>query len=474
MPEPEVVAALARPRDEVGAALLALAEDQWFERKSARTRPESLANAEIGLGNAEGGVIVIGLSNGVVEGTDSDPKRRNAQMQAAVDFTEPHVRAHTRLVPCRTSSGEGDHLLVVDVDPGEVVHANHRDEVYLRIGDETRRLSFSQRQELLYDKQASYETHVVPDVEVSSLSPRLTRTYAARLGSRNPERLLESRGLVKDGRVTVGGLLLFARNPQVNLPQAYVRVVRYRGTERGTGARQQVVTDVRCEGPLSRQIEGASSAIREVQPTRRALRPDGKFGPVPLVPEDVWLEGVVNAVVHRSYSLAGDHIRVEVFDDRIEVSSPGRFPGLVSLRDPMRIARFARNPRIARVCAEQSYGQEFGEGIRRMFEEMRDAGLSDPRYRQTSGSVQLTLSADPANRAIEATLPPEARVVTAALREAGRLGTGEVAELLGLSRPAVVRRLASLQEAGLIERVGKSPKDPRAYWRLPGGYSQAT
>jgi ATP-dependent DNA helicase RecG len=97
------------------------------------------------------------------------------------------------------------------------------------------------------------------------------------------------------------------------------------------------------------------------------------------------MEALVNAVVHRSYSMMGDHVRVEIFDDRIEVESPGRLPGLVDPTDPLAVTRFARNPRIARVCADL----RFGEGIRRMFEEMRIAGLADPIYHQTSGSVRV-------------------------------------------------------------------------------------
>ena len=174
----------------------------------------------------------------------------------------------------------------------------------------------------------------------------------------------------------------------------------------------------------------------------------------------------MNAVVHRSYSVAGDHIRVEIFDDRIEISSPGRFPGLVDLSDPADTTRFARNPRIARVCADLEFGQELGEGIRRMYDEMRLAGLNDPVYRQTSGSVRLMLLGEPVDRALEERLPEHARAIIAALREAGRLSTGEIGEVIGVSRPTTQRELALLRDAGVIEWVGKSPRDPRAYRRL--------
>jgi ATP-dependent DNA helicase RecG len=248
-----------------------------------------------------------------------------------------------------------------------------------------------------------------------------------------------------------------------------VRILRYRGTDRASGVRQRLAYDERCEGPIPRMLVEARAHIDEVQPTRRALGRGGRFEDVPLVPEDAWLEGLVNAVVHRSYSVAGDHIRVELFDDRIEIASPGRFPGIVDLTDLRNVPRFARNPRIARVCADLDFGQELGEGIRRIYEEMRLAGLDEPIYKQTAATVRLVLSGHPVERALDARMPPDARVITLALREAGRLRTGEVAELLGRTRPVAIRRLRALEAAGAIRWVGKTPQDPHAYWELRTG-----
>lgn len=178
------------------------------------------------------------------------------------------------------------------------------------------------------------------------------------------------------------------------------------------------------------------------------------------------LEIVVNAVIHRSYSISGDHVRVEIFDDRIEVESPGRFPGIAGTGDPLRITRFARNPRIARVCADLHFGQELGEGIRRMFEEMRLAGLADPGYHQTAGSVRVSLSSAPVDRELEARLPRGARDLVRIVREAGRASTGELVEATGRSRPVVLTQLRALEDAGVLSWNGRSRKDPRAYWTL--------
>jgi ATP-dependent DNA helicase RecG len=464
----DVGKALAGAAPAVGAALAAVPEDQWFDRKSARISPRELANVEIGFANADGGVIVIGIHDGVIEGTDASPAHRNALCQAHIDFCQPPVPARTRLVTCERSDGNADELLVVDVAPGETVYANVKDEVFLRIGDENRRLAYAQRQELLYDRgQGSYEGRVVESAGSADLDHNLLIGYAQALGHPDPERLLVARGLASEGMLTIAGVLLFAEHPQRFLPESFVRVLRYSGSDRGTGARQQLIRDEIVEGPIARQLIGALEIVREEQPRRRALTASGSFEAVPLVPEDAWLEGLVNAAVHRSYSLAGDHIRVEIFSNRIEVLSPGRFPGLVNATDPLAAPRYARNPRIARVCADQNFGQELGEGIRRMFDEMRMAGLVDPLYEESAASVRLTLLGEAVDRRLEARLSRGSRLIMAALRQAGSLSTGEIAEAVGVSRPTAASHLRALREAGLVLWTGKSAHDPRASWSLP-------
>ena len=472
----QVDAALAADRSDVGRRLLALPEDQWFDRKSIRVRAQDLDRPLTAFANAEGGVIVIGLSDGRVEGIRSHASKQNAIRQAALDFTVPPVRAHVEQVGCINDAGEVDALLVIRVDPGELVHETRAGDVYLRVGDESRKLGFAARQELEFDKgQGQYDGRPVPDVRIADLDRKLVQNYRSRVGASSDLKLFRARSLVtvKD-ELTNAGYLLFAPRPQDLFPEAYIRVIRFLTSERGTGARLGVEegSDIRIEGPIPRAIQEADRVISELIPKRRALAESGLFEARPIVPREAWLEGVVNAAIHRSYSLSGDHIRVEIYPDRVEIESPGRFPGLANPALPLEIPRFARNPRIARVCADLRIGQELGEGIKRMFDEMRIVGLRDPAYRQTAGSVRLTLAALPRLPATQAArLPKGSQQILDALRTAGvaGLGSGEVAEAAGLSRPAANARLKALREEGLIVWHGKSSKDPRARWTLAEG-----
>jgi ATP-dependent DNA helicase RecG len=461
--------ALNESVEDRATALLRIREDQWFDRKSVRITGKDLAESLVAFANADGGFIVIGLWDGQVEGiSQASGGRVSEWQQAAFDFTIPSAPARTRLVECINRQGERDQLLVIEIQPSQQVHATRRDDVFLRVGDENRRLTFAQRQELVYDKgQSNFETTVVASADLADLDQGLLGAYAEALHHPESLRLLSARGLItRSDQLTVGAVLLFSAQPQRWFPEASIRVLRYRGVERGTGARQQLLHDRRIDGPIPHQLAEARKEIFGLLPTRSALGRDGLFEKIGLIPQDAWLEALVNAAVHRSYSVSGDHIRVEIFDDRIEIESPGRFPGIADTSDPLRVTRFARNPRIARVCADLAFGQELGEGIRRIFEEMRLAGLSEPSYFQSSGSVRLTLSSAPVDRELEGRLPPGARDIARLVRESGRLSTGEIIDASGLSRPVVIRQLKSLQDAGILERFGRSPKDPRAYWAL--------
>lgn len=461
----EVETALDEPSDVAAALLSRLAESQWFERKSARITARDLAVPLVAFANAEGGVVAVGFHGGEVDGITS--KRLHDLRQAAHDFTEPVVRVRAESLELHS----GDQVLLLRVDPGERVHQTTAGDCYLRVGDESRRLGFAQRQELEYDRGTAPYDGTRVDIGIDALDPRQTEAYQRAIRSATVSDMLHARGLLTtSGAVTVAGYLLFADHPQALLPQAHVRVLRYADVERGAGSQLTLddASDQRCEGSIPAQIDQASAAIDELLPRRRALGVSGRFEPVPALPRDAWLEGLVNAVIHRSYSMAGDHTRVEIFPNRLEITSPGRFPGLVDPTKPEEIRRYARNPRIARVCSDLGIAQELGEGIRRIFAETRASGLTDPLYTQTQGSVQLTLFfSDAVPAEVRAQLSPAALRVLDLLRRASRpLGTGQVADALGITRPTASRHLQKLRGHGLVRWEGQSPKDPRALWHL--------
>lgn len=460
------------PEDQALKALTDQREDQWFERKSARTQARSLADLMVGLANAEGGIIVLGIHDGEVEGV-GEANRLNDWRQAALDFTRPPVRHDFTLLDCTNRRGLPDSIALVEVESGQRVHETAKGETFLRVGDENRRLGPLEAQELRYDKgEATYDSSVVPGTAAEELDDLLVGRYAEAILAQDASRALRARGLMTDGESgevpTVAGLMVLGGRPQQHLPEAFVRVLRYSGASRETGVRSNVAVDERFEGPIGSQVDATRSLVAELLPSAVRLERDARFDRGTMIPEFAWVEAIVNALTHRSYSAGGDHVRVELFDDRIEVESPGRLPGLVRV-ESIRSSRFARNPRIARAMSDLGYGRELGEGVDRMFEEMNRAGLPDPIYAEGPASVRVTLLADALAGRILERLPAGSERFAEYLSSRDRVTTTEAVELLGVSRPTALKYLHDLAEQGLIEHVGTSLKDPRGHWELRRG-----
>ncbi|WRN02481.1 ATP-binding protein [Staphylococcus aureus] len=112
---------------------------------------------------------------------------------------------------------------------------------------------------------------------------------------------------------------------------------------------------------------------------------------MPEYPEFAWFEGMINSIVHRRYDNQGDHIRIKMFDDRLEISSPGALPASVTLEN-IKEERYSRNPKLAAALTQYKWVRESNEGVGRIFDEMKQYFLDDPVYSEpNNSSVQLAL-----------------------------------------------------------------------------------
>lgn len=464
------------PEDQQVPALRKRREGQWFDRKSARVKPRELADAMVALANAEGGLIVVGIWGDAIEGIGPDERWENTWRQAGRDFARPPVPARFERVPCINRRGNPDHLLVIEIGASEHIHENARGEVLLRIGDENRRLGPIEATELRYDKgETFFDGTTVAGATRGDLDPALVDAYLRSVGGlARPDDVLLARGLLArtQGRLipTVAGILTLGSSPQQFMPEARIRLLRYQGKVRETGGRSNLRSDVQGDGALREQIVFARRTLRRWLASVIRLGSGGRFHRVTMIPERVWLEAVVNAVIHRSYSVGGDHIRVSLFEDRLEVESPGRLPSLVRV-ETIRSTRFARNPRVARTVLEFGFGRELGEGVDRMFEGMEEVGLPDPVYRQGPASVSVSLLMDPMGARMLRLLPPGSERFVEFVLGSERVTTAQATELLGVSVNTARRYLTALADAGYLRRESQSARDPHGYWRLAPGAS---
>ena len=128
---------LNMPVEKRGRFLLEQPESQWFERKGINLRPVDLARPIIAIANAEGGSLVVGVSNGVVRGLREQPSAENEFRQAIHDYIRPPVRLSMDKVEIVNSGGEYDEVLFITISPADIVFEDHRGKAYLRVGDES-------------------------------------------------------------------------------------------------------------------------------------------------------------------------------------------------------------------------------------------------------------------------------------------------------------------------------------------------
>lgn len=196
--------------------------------------------------------------------------------------------------------------------------------------------------------------------------------------------------MLVDGRLTNAGVLLFAKNPTQFIPCARVSAIRFDGGKMETGHRLNIVTKRTFDGPSPKVIEEAKAMISEQLREFQYLGDDGRFKIIPEYPEFAWFEGLVNAVTHRNFAHSGDHIRMMMYNDRMEILSPGKFPNVVTLKN-MRNTRWARNPIIVRTLAEFSWVREPNGDVQRIYDEMVSFFPSDPLFEESNdASMQMT------------------------------------------------------------------------------------
>lgn len=458
--------------------VLAIDEKQVFDRKSVQIKATDLSDTLCAFANADGGTVAIGISDKTrrVDGVDAYPAQLNEILRAPIDFCNPTVPVATEMVECVNSAGKPDHVLLMHVEASPLLHANQADEAFVRVGDRNRKLDFNDRVTLMYAKGLRYfEDEPVADATVGDLDLDFVGEYCRKIGYAKSalEYVRENKRFVtvKDGReqVSAAAILLFGKNPQLFFPRAFVRFIRYDGTEAKVGTEMNVVKDKVFDGRILDQVERAIAFVKDQMKEKTYLGNDGVFVTEEEYGEFVRTEIVVNAVVHRDYGIRGTDIQVKMFDDRLEVDSPGAFAGMVR-KENIRFTHFSRNPKIAAFLKDYGYVKEYGEGVDRMCKELEAVGLPDPVFNNSTFILKTTvMSAAWQKRPIQT-----AKVADSA--EKLPIGAGKVAdsaEKLPIERERVA--VSDIKpDDGASNRPVKLPVQAYARACLDRGYSEPT
>ncbi len=430
-----------------GACVITLAE---------QASPQRIAESAAALANGHGGAILIGQQGG-----QRALKHSELVLDHALDallLCEPALVA-----PAPEIVGEGEAVLVqVPAGLRHVYAVGGR--YWLREGMRNVRLGPIALKRLLIERgQTSFDAQPVDGAILDDLNPEAVQAYVARVG--NPRDLslmqvLAQRGCLQTpaGPPTYAGLLLFGREPERYVRSSEIVAVRYAGPKMSD---RFVREDIR--GPLPEQIHRAVAFALDNMRRRVELVGVEHIETIEY-PEEAVREAIVNAVAHRDYALSGDGIRLLMFSDRLEVYSPGRLPGHITVAN-IREERYSRNEVIVQVLADLGFIERLGYGIDRMIDLLHSAGMPPPEFAETAAGFQVTLrnaeqtllaEPDPAANWRRAGYNPRQALVLAYLDEHEYVSNREYRELCpDVSAETLRRDLVDLVKRGVLLRIGE-------------------
>lgn len=340
-----------------------------------RPKRDDLADEIAALANAGGGLVLCGVTD---DGTVPGMTRRQLAaldslvVEVSTDSVKPPlaVRTYHRTI-------DGAALVVVEVPEGEALHDSPGGS-FLRIGASKKPMASDQRLRLAQRRgQArfrSFDEQTIPNTGFQTLDEILWKPLLSAEGASDPAAALEKLAmLARDHsgavRATVAGVLLCTQNPDQWLPAARITATSYRGKDRASGQLDAQV----IRGPLDRQIAAAVAfAARNM---RVGARKEPWRADLPQYNMQAVFEAVVNAVVHRDYSIRVSAIRLSMFEDRLEVQSPGSLPNSLTI-DSMATRQATRNEVLASMLGRMQVGGIPGSEERLYFMERRGDGVA--------------------------------------------------------------------------------------------------
>lgn len=444
--------------------LLALEEGHFADLKAIEVAPAKLTEFLSAFANTDGGELYIGIDEDKTTGTRT---WRGFPTQEAANG---HLQVFEQLFPLGqyfaytflTGEGLPGTVLKIEIHKTNDVKRASNGTVYIRRGAQKLPLRTPEElKRLEYTKGiASFENEVTTAPKDLVLdSYEIVEFLVEVIPSAQPEAWLKKQLLLRDDRPTVAGVLLFADEPQAVLAKRCgLKIHRYRTTEKG-GTRETMAFDpLTVEGSLYKQIRAAVEQTQKVIEDARTLG-DGGFESIAYPPEALH-EVITNAVVHRDYSIADD-VHIRVFDNRVEVESPGRLPAHVT-PDNILDERFARNGTLVRLLNKYPSppNKDVGEGLNTTFRAMRRLGLKEPRIENRENSVLVVLRHE--------RLASYEEQVLEYLESHDTIRNKEARDLCHVDADYKMRRIFSrLEGQQLIEKVPGLTQAQTAYQRGP-------
>ncbi len=373
-------------------AILDRPEGHFSDFKSKLIKPKSLKKTLIAFANADGGELFVGIEDQVnPESWDgfADPEDANGHVQA---LDEQFPLGAGVVYTFLTHPDHPGLVLHVEIQKHREIIKSPEGEIYVRRGARNHKVNSSEDIDRLKLNKGivSYEDNLVnAPISIVENSNTIISFLLEIVPNSEPLPWLEKQLLVENGKPSVACVLLFADEPQVVLPKASIKIYRYRTTDI-EGTRETLDGDPETiEGNGYRQIYDAVERVRAIA---RTIPVVGTTGMEKIeFPEVALHEVIANAVLHRDYSI-DDCVHIRIFDNRIEIESPGVLLGHVTVKNILK-SRSIRNNKIVRIINKfkNPPNKDVGEGLNSTFQAMRELRLKEPLIEQNELSLIVSL-----------------------------------------------------------------------------------
>lgn len=421
--------------------------------------------------NCKGGEVAFGIKpDGTLVGQEVSDKTLR-EIAQAMDSFEPPARIEIE----RVGVAPGREVVLLHVGGlSDTVPFTFEGQACERVGSTTRKMPQDKYEKLLLERAHSRRRwenqeaegtglqdidreEVFRVVEAARASGRLVEPVQRDLG-----RILGRLGVRRGGVLLRAAVVLFGKRFLPDFPQCELRLARFRGVDKAEFLDQKMV-----RGPAFKLLEEAELFCHRHLPLPGRIA-SGRFQRIdtPLIPPDALREIVVNAVIHRDYTIAGGAVSLAIFDNRVEIWSAGRFPSGITAevltRDHDSVLR---NPIIAEMFYRAGFIEKWGRGTNRVADMCRQHGIAPPEFSEVGSSVAVTfrVNVGQTTQVTPQVTPHVTPQVIAILQAAGSpRSRGELQEIAGLRDREHFRKfyLEPLVAAGWLEMT--IPDKPRS------------
>jgi ATP-dependent DNA helicase RecG len=428
-------------------------ENHFYDRKAAEIKPASVQKHVVAFANADGGELVIGIAD---DKDEPNPEDRWKGLKDIEDYNgifqsiteiNPSIPYNAEFLERQGTPGI---VLRLVIEKSRNVHYTSDKTVYIRKSAQSLPLKDPQKiQELSFAKgDSSYEDYILNDAFPEDIfeSQEMKSFLSEYSPSSDSIDFTVSQNLINraDYSPRVAGILLFADNPSVIVPRkCAVKITRY-ATVEAVPTRDHMREQYTLEGPLYTLIQNTAGKITEVMSNVSTWTSRGLM-PVSYPPETIW-EILVNALIHRDYSIS-DHVHVLIFDNRIEILSPGKLPGHVTVENILE-SSLARNAKIVRTLNryKNAPNKDMGEGLDTAFKRMSERQLSEPIIQPENNYLRVIIP--------HTKIASNEKVVLEFLSNNPQITNSIVRSLTGIRSENTVKDVFNrLAKRGIIERV---------------------